>query len=111
MRAVLNSSLPDTAVIQAGTVTDDIGGGGTLTWAAAGTVDCRVSPIRSVADTEDLLAGRITSDSNWVLTFAADANVDTENRVVTGGNTYEVNAVLAPRSWELSTRTIATKVT
>ena len=45
LRGLLWLSLSETGVILTGAAATDTGGGGTFTWAAAGTVPCRIDPL------------------------------------------------------------------
>jgi head-tail adaptor len=99
MRGTVNTSLPDTAIIQAGTISGDSGGGGTTTWNAAGTVACRLSPLTG---TERDVADHLAEDAKWLITVPAATAVTTDSRVLVGSATFEVLALRAPRSWEVS---------
>jgi head-tail adaptor len=108
MRGVLDRSLPESCVIQGGTITSDSGGGGTLAWTNSGTVSCRVAPMR--AD-EQVTGGRLSPDADWIITLPAETNISEESRIVTGGRTFEVDAVRSPRSFEVSCRVEVSEVT
>lgn len=108
MRDVLDQSLPDTCVIQGGTIVDDLGGGGSTTWANRGTVDCRLSPMTG---SEREVADRLSEDAQWLITVPAETVVDTNSRVVISGTSFEVLARRAPRSWEVATVLEAQEVT
>ena len=104
MRATLEQSLPGTAVIQTLSLTPDGMGGGTSTWTAAGTVDCRLTRLSSVRGDEAEHGDRIAPEADWMLTLPAETQITTEDRVVVGGVTFTVSAMHAPRSWEISRR-------
>jgi len=101
MRTVLNDSLPGTATLTSGTIVSDSGGGGTTTFAASGTVDCRVAPVGG-SDRE--VADRLSSEADWIITLPAQTSIQTDDRIVTNGGTFAVVAVHSPRSYEISTR-------
>jgi SPP1 family predicted phage head-tail adaptor len=105
MRTVAGSALPDTCVISSQTYVSDGGGGGSITWTAAGTVPCRVAPL---GGDERLLGGRISPDADTVITLRHDATVTPSSRLVANGGTYNVEHV-RDRSWELTTRVEARK--
>jgi SPP1 family predicted phage head-tail adaptor len=107
MRATAQQALPGTAVIQSGTLTSDGGGGYTETFTPSGTVACRVAPLSGDERQE---GGRITTDSEYVITLPADTTVETDDRIVVGSITYNVTAV-RDRSWEITRRVEAKKVT
>jgi head-tail adaptor len=101
MRTTTGEALPDTCVIQRGTATTDSGGGATTAWVSAGTVDCRLAP--AVGGFENETGERITADADFILTLPQGTTIDTNYRVVTGGETYNVTA-LRDRSWPLTRR-------
>jgi head-tail adaptor len=107
MRTVAEQAMPGTAVIHAGTLTSDSGGGYTETFTASGTVACRVAPIMG---TEGEEGDRITADAQYVITLPAETTVETDDRLEVGAITYTVVAV-RDRSWELTRRVEARKVT
>lgn len=107
MRATAEQALPGTAVIQGGTLTSDGGGGYTEAFTVSGTVDCRVAPIST---TEGEEGGRIQADSTHIITLPAGTSVQTDDRIVVAGSTYNVTGV-RDRSWEVTRRVEARKVT
>jgi hypothetical protein len=58
---------------------------------------------------EALLAGKLTTTTQHVITFAAETDVRTTDQIASGGETYEVVAVVAPRTWEISRRVYAVR--
>lgn len=109
MRAVLEQSLPGTAVIQSGTLASDNGGGYTETFTAAGTVACRIAPVVNRGGAEGETGGRIEADAQYVITLPAETTIETDDRIVADGVTYNVVAV-RDRSWEVSRRVEARKI-
>lgn len=101
MRDTLNDSLAGTAIIQTRAWVSDGGGGGTTSWTAAGTFDCRITPRGGV---EDDLGDKVHPETEYILTLPASASVDNDQQVVTGGGTFAVIQVAEPRTWEVSTR-------
>ena len=108
MRATQAEALPGTAVISRNTPTSDGMGGWTDAWAAVGTVDCRVSPSGSGA--ESLIAERITDADAWNITLPYNTDVTAKDRIAIGARRFEVVTVL-PKSWETARRVVATEVT
>lgn len=105
MRATVDDALPSAAVILRRTDASDGQGGYTQSFAAVGTVDCRLSP-RSGGEAggEEIHGDRMAYVSEWILTTPALTDIRPTDRVtVDGDRTYEVNALRARRSWELST--------
>lgn len=108
LRDTLNLSLPDSGTISRKTWASDGEGGGSITYPAAGTAACRVSPI-SQSGMEALLSGKLTTTTQHVITFAAGTDVRTTDQIASDGETYEVVAVVAPRTWEISRRVYAVR--
>lgn len=106
MRATAERALPGTAVIQWGTLTSDGGGGWTEGFVASGTVACRVAPI---SGSEREVGDRVSAESQYVITLPAETSVETDDRIVVSGVTYNVTAV-RDRSWEVTRRVEARKV-
>jgi hypothetical protein len=108
MRGTLDDSLPSTCVINRMSAGTSDGAGGWISGSVspAGTVACRVSP-SMLRPNEPVVAGQSGMESNWIITFPAETDIESTDRIVSDGVTYEIVAPLAPRSWELSTRVIA----
>lgn len=108
MRSVAERALPGTAVIHDSTFSSDGGGGGTDTFTprTGGTVACRVAPLRGL---EREVGDRIEAESEYVITLPAETTVETDDRVVVAGVTYNVTAV-RDRSWEITRRVEVRKV-
>jgi hypothetical protein len=105
MRAEIEAvALPDTCSILALTRTADGQGNFTEAWGTAvgGTaVPCRLDN-KGGGRTPVAAAQRDYSD--WVLTVAHDVALTTDNRVVHGGETYNVLSVNDDGSWPLILR-------
>lgn len=108
MRSTLVESLPDSCVIQNATSGDDAGGGGSMTWTAAGTFACRISPL---AADERTRGERVSEDSNWVITLPGTTSIQNASRVIVNGGTFNVSAARERGSWEISRRVEAVQVT
>lgn len=84
-------ALSDTGMIGAGSIVDDVGGGGMTVWTYAGTIPCRVDPL---AGNERLVASRISDESTHLLTVPPNTALTTASRfAIVGGGTFEVTAV------------------
>lgn len=101
MRDVAATALPGTAVIQRQSFTDDGGGGGTIAWTAAGTVDCRIAPI---SGNEREIADRIAEDAASVVTLPGETSISVTDRMVISGGTFNVMAIRERGEWEITTR-------
>jgi hypothetical protein len=84
-------ALSDVGQVGEGTVTDDSGGGGSVTWAYGTDVPCRLDPITS---NESLMAGRVNDRSTHLITVPPNLTVLTSSRfAITGRGTFEITAV------------------
>lgn len=83
------------------TSVDDGVAGQTLTWAPLSTPLCRVYPIVTRGVGEQVGEGRIESVVRWMIALPPGQDVTAKDRIVANGVTYEVSAVLAPRTYEL----------
>ncbi len=112
MRSTLDASLPDTCQVTRKTPVPDGAGGQTVTYPNAGSaVACRIAPATdAVRRAEDIIAGRVAQDAPWLLTLPNGTDVVATDRVTSGGRTFEVSVVLAPRSWELDRRLLCREV-
>lgn len=112
MRADVLKMLPDTAVIQAGTVLSGTGGRWTEDYAPVtdGTVACRLDPMNSAGDRLGVDQSQETLDVQYQLTVPYDAPLNDNNRVVINGNTYEVLQLDRDHSWNVSRRAIVNEV-
>jgi hypothetical protein len=43
-------------------------------------------------------------NAKWIVTLPANTTVDLDNRILTGGGTFSVLAIRAPRSYEVTRR-------
>lgn len=111
MRSVLNESLPGTAILMARTQAGDGQGGYTDTYAASGTVACRLSPLPVVSGIEEPVGDRKATIAERVITLPAETSVPTTGRIQIGAETFQVTSVRAPRTWELSVRVHAYEIT
>jgi SPP1 family predicted phage head-tail adaptor len=106
MRTIAEQAMPGTAILQGGSLTTDGGGGWTEAFTAGGTVACRVAPINGSEREE---GDRISAESQYVITLPAESVVQTDDRIVIAGVTYNVTAV-RDRSWEVTRRVEAKKI-
>lgn len=110
MQATLTASLPDTATVYRLTRTSDGAGGYTETWTAVGSaLACRISPAGT--GYENAVGTKLAAVAPWVITLPASSDVTARDQVRTATRTFQVLAVLAVRSWEISRRVICEEVT
>lgn len=97
--------LPASGTVYSLSSVDDGMGGHTQSWTASGTVDCRVDPFDAQSSGgEPVIADRITTTRQVVITTPAETTISATGRFASGGVTYEVVNIRAPRSWELTRR-------
>lgn len=90
-RGLVSEALTDRGYVLSGTVTDDAGGGGTITEVAGGTIICRLD---ALGGQEGQVANRLSDRSTHLLTLLASTAISTEDDfVVDGRGTFEVTAV------------------
>lgn len=107
MRAQAEEALPDSAVILRKTRVSDGGGGGSLSWAAAGTYDARFGP---TTGSETTVAGQLVGQLDGMVTLPTTADVTATDRVQIAGKTYEVMAVVLHEAWALARRVAVRRV-
>lgn len=76
-------------------------GGQADTWAdLPGPPMCRIYPaVQAVAERDG--EGRLESAVRWMIALPPGTDVTARDRIVANGVTYEVTAVLAPRTYEI----------
>lgn len=91
LRGLTFLSLSETGYLLRGTVTDNAGGGGSLTFGTAGTYACRVDPI---GGGEREVANRLDERTTHRITVPPDSAITASDRfaVATFG-TFEITAV------------------
>lgn len=104
MQETAESALPDTGVILRLTRTSDGGGGGTSVYSAVGTVDCRLAPMAPQEYPEQVRGDRIDAERRFTITFPADTEIRTADRVTVAGGTFTVSAVAERGEWDLDRR-------
>lgn len=78
LRGIQFLAFDETAFVLRGSVTADSGGGGTMTWATAGTFACRVA---SMGGSPKLVAGRLDESSTHLILGAENVDVGTDDRL------------------------------
>ncbi|MHB0968103.1 MAG: head-tail adaptor protein [Bellilinea sp.] len=101
MRAVLNQLMPDTGYILTLAYTPDGYGGVVETWGTAGTITCRVDPLRG---SEILTGGAFQPYHGFQLTASYDTVLTEAHRVKVGAETYAVKSVDGDKSDAISLR-------
>ena len=112
MRARVESVLPDTAVISAGTLAD-VGGGNfeeTYLPVAGGTVACRIDPLGRKSTEIEINVGRETLMVFYQLTVPHDAPIAENRRVAVNGRTYEIVQIDDEHSWRPARRAVISEV-
>lgn len=108
MRATQLASFPDTCTIQQATVTQDSIGSAMRAWSArASGVQCRLRP-RSAR--ELMLGSKTTPIGEWLLSLDHAQAIETADRVIVWGRTFEVLTVNNGESDRTATRAGLTEV-
>jgi hypothetical protein len=94
LRGAMWLAFTDTAVISRRSMTSDSGGGGTLTYAAAGTVPCRIYPV-TIRGKGALVGGQVNERSTHFCAMPPGGTVLTSDRIaISGRGTFEVTISL-----------------
>jgi head-tail adaptor len=102
MRTELGKLLPDSCIIlTAGSATPNGAGEVSVSWAASGTVTCRLDPIKG---REEIAGGAVDPYQRMRLTLPYNAGVTEANRVRIGGVDYNVVGIIFGNSWALDLR-------
>ena len=96
MRDTLAELLPDSGTIQTVTRAANGFGGWVETWTSAGTVACRID--NQSANKSDV-GDSARSFSAWMITVPFDTVISANDRINTGGQTYNVIGVSDNGSW------------
>jgi head-tail adaptor len=97
MRDAIGQLLPQSCNILSVTLTPDGQGGNTETWGtASASVDCRLDVI---SGTEQVTGGGLQPYTKVMLSLPYDTDIDTDNRVELGSNTYAVLTANIDQAW------------
>lgn len=90
LRGLTREALLESANVLTATVTSDAGGGGSVTFAAGGTIPCRIDLL---SGSEDELADRISDRSSHLVTLPAQTSISPASLLrINGRGTFEVTA-------------------
>lgn len=105
MQDVQERAMPGTAIIQRGSVTADGMGGGSVTWAAVGTVIARLYTQNSRTMAETATEGaQLISTTRWYVTMPVGTQVTAADRLVVGGRRFEILDVNNTQDWKTAVR-------
>ena len=107
MRARVEDTLPDTGYVLSAAYTSDGQGGMTEVWGTAGTISCRVDPLRGY---EAVTGGAIQPFHGFQLTAPYDTTLSEAERVKVGSDTYSVKSVDGGKSDAVSLRAVLERV-
>lgn len=107
MQECCEQILDQTATIQRNTPVDDGHHGERESWAAVGTVACHVLPL---SGTERLEGERPVSATVWTILLPVGTPITARDRLVVGGNTYEITDLDAGASYPLQLAANARRV-
>lgn len=99
MRHTLQDNLGDLCTVQTYTDAMDGFGGVTRTWANTYTnVPCRIAPSSAGERSTETVGSQYQAVTGWILTVRHDQTITPGNRVVKGGDTFQVLSVEDDRS-------------
>lgn len=94
MRHTIADNLGDLCTIQTYTDAADGQGGMTRTWASTYTyVPCRIAPSSSGGRAQESVGLQYQAVTGWTLTVRYDQTIAAGDRVILGGDTFEVMSV------------------
>lgn len=108
LRTQVLGLLPDSAVLMRASETTDSYGNVVPAWGTVGTVAARIDPYRMTG--QDVRAGQEAGASYYQLTLPYNAGMTDGDRVVIGGNTYELKQMTQDHSARLFQRSLAVRV-
>lgn len=89
-RGLIWLALSDSGSVLSLTAVSDGGGGGSVAWAAVGTINCRIDPLGS---NSRITGGAIDERSTHLVTAPVDTTIDARDRIaISGRGTFEVTA-------------------
>lgn len=109
MQAAALPILTGTCTISRKTEGSDGMGGQSDTWTTLATVACAIAPAMQ-ADNEQIQELRLGLVSGWIIRLPVGTDVTILDRIVSGGITYEVNDIRAPRTSPVFTTCICSRV-
>ena len=107
LRAMAETRMTDSCVIQRVTSASDGAGGWSDTWAAAGAVDCWRRT--ELGPEEQVVAGRLGIASPWMVVVAHGTDVQVADRLSISGDTLEA-AQVAERTSEVVRKVLCREV-
>lgn len=107
MRTLQESALPEVGTVQRYTQSSDGAGGYTQSWAAIGTINCRIGPLSGPS--ERALADASAVERGLIVTAPSGTTVEWKDRVIIGTRTFEVVSPVV-RSYETALRLISTEI-
>ena len=109
LRNTINQTLTDSATVKRVSRVSDGAGGITETWTQVGTYACRVAPA-GMTRQEALLAEKVRDTNLIRIVMPHDADVTNDDRVMVNGQEYNVVGVMKPRTINLQTIVLCTKI-
>lgn len=111
MRAQAAEALPSTGTIKRRVETSDGQGGREESFKdRAKDIPCRLDPVRQQGAGEQARGGRISADSDYLVTFEAETEVNPNDVIVINGRTFEVDRVRDREEWEITLRVEASEI-
>lgn len=104
-RAVEESVMASTAIVERKTLTKTAGAKYSESWAVVGTIACDVWPINKRGDREATSAGaQLISRGDWYITAPYNADIRADDRLTIDNKTYELLFVPKSETWQTATR-------
>ena len=100
MQSSVTGLRPTPCTISRYTSVADGWGGTTETWANLATTTCRVMASTQTV-VEQVEEARPVNNVRWTIAFAAGTDVTKRDRIIAQGITYEVTAVMGPKTNEI----------
>lgn len=105
LRARAENLLPGTCNIQTGTVTLDAIGGNTVTFGNTSTaVPCKLA---AKTHTQGMIGGQFSVYTEWVFHLPYDEAIAVGQRIVYGGDNYEIVSIEDDHDWRVFRQAIA----
>lgn len=102
-------AMPDTCTIRRKTITYAGPGDATVSTSDTADVSCRIAPGRGSVS-EDVLAEAVRGRTWWLLRLAHDQDIQRDDQVIIGGETYEVVGILDVGSWITAKKAVLVEV-
>ena len=101
LRADLETTFPATATRLVRTKIKDDRGGHVFTYSVVATYRCRLYQRRAITRDEE---GRLMVTQTWECLLPAETELESTDRLIIGGVTWEIDSIHQPRAEDLATK-------